>query len=242
MSAKDQCGIFGIFNSPEASKTIYYGLHALQHRGQESCGIVTSAYDEVKQRPVMSTNKDFGLVLDVFNDPQQFDTKLLGRSGIGHNRYSTSGAADNRANIQPMVVAYRNGNIAVAHNGNLSNARELRRSFSERGTIFQSTSDTELILHLVAQSRREKQIDQIIDALSQLEGAFSLTILTDDHLIAVRDPSGFKPLALGRMPGVHGEGDIYCVASETCAFDMIRASYIRDVNPERSWSLTEGHA
>ena len=244
MGARDHCGIFGIFNSQEAAKTIYFGLHALQHRGQESCGIVTSTFDEHKQRPVMQTHRDFGLVLDVFADPQIFENKLLGTSGIGHNRYSTSGASDNRANIQPLVVAYRNGNIAVAHNGNLSNSRELRRSFSERGTIFQSTSDTELILHLVAQSRRERQIDQIIDALSQLEGAYSLTILTDEHLIAVRDPSGFKPLALGKIPGRDGQNDVYCVASETCAFDMIRADYIRDIDPgeilviDRKGSLT----
>ncbi len=227
---KEYCGIFGIYNAPNAARLIYYGLHALQHRGQESAGIVTATYDEVRQRPVMMVHKDFGLVLDVFDDPAIFETKLLGRAGIGHNRYSTSGSATNPANIQPFVVHYRGGNIALAHNGNLSNARELRHAFSERGTLFQTTSDSELILHLIAQSRRQRQIDQIIDALTQLEGAFSLLILTDTSLIAVRDPSGFRPLALGRLHNEEGSW-AYCVASETCAFDLIGAEYIRDIEP-----------
>jgi amidophosphoribosyltransferase len=228
----EYCGIFGIINSAESSRSIYYGLHALQHRGQESCGIVTSTYDENRQKRVMPAYRDFGLVLDVFNDPEIFDTKILGSSGIGHNRYSTSGASGNRSNIQPFVVSYRNGNLALAHNGNLSNARELRRAFSERGTLFQSTSDSELILHLIAQSRRRKQLDQIVDALTQLEGAFSLVILTDRQLVAVRDPNGFRPLALGRLAGGAPDGgDSYCVASETCAFDLIGAEFVRDVEP-----------
>ncbi|MEX0600136.1 MAG: amidophosphoribosyltransferase [Rhodothermales bacterium] len=229
---KEFCGLVGMFNAPDAARNIYYGLHALQHRGQESCGIVTSTYDETKQRWVMPMHRDSGLVLDVFNDPRLFETKLLGDSGIGHNRYSTSGAADNKSNIQPFVVHYRDGNLAIAHNGNLSNARELRQSFSDRGTLFQTTSDTELILHLIAQSRRQKQLDQIIDALTQVEGAFSLVMLTDDSLVAVRDPNGFRPLALGRLgdPDQPG-GAAYCVASETCAFDLIGAEYLRDVEP-----------
>lgn len=229
---KEYCGIFGIFNAPDAARKIYYGLHSLQHRGQESSGIVTSTYDETKQRRVMQSHRDLGLVLDVFSNPGLFETKLLGDSGIGHNRYSTSGSSKNKSNIQPFVVHYRDGNLAIAHNGNLSNARELRQSFSDRGTLFQTTSDTELILHLVAQSRRQKQIDQIIDALTQVEGAFSLVMLTDDSLIAVRDPNGFRPLALGRLgdPEEPG-GATYCIASETCAFDLIGAEYLRDVEP-----------
>ncbi|MEX0746460.1 MAG: amidophosphoribosyltransferase, partial [Rhodothermales bacterium] len=217
-------------NSADAARNIYYGLHALQHRGQESSGIVTSTYDETKQRPVMLAHRDHGLVLDVFSDPGLFETKLLGDSGIGHNRYSTSGSSNNKANIQPFVVHYRDGNIAIGHNGNLSNARELRQSFSERGTLFQTTSDTELILHLISQSRRQKQIDQIIDALTQVEGAFSLVLLTDDSLIAVRDPNGFRPLALGRLENPDGS-TAYCVASETCAFDLVGADYVRDIQP-----------
>lgn len=227
---KEYCGIFGVYNAPNAARLIYYGLHALQHRGQESAGIVTTTYDEMRQRSVMLVHKGFGLVLDVFDHPALFETKLLGRAGIGHNRYSTSGSATNPANIQPFVVHYRDGNIALAHNGNLSNARELRQAFSERGTLFQTTSDSELILHLIAQSRRQRQIDQIIDALTQIEGAFSLLILTDTSLIAVRDPSGFRPLALGQLRNEDGSW-AYCVASETCAFDLIGAEHLRDIEP-----------
>jgi len=227
---REYCGVFGIFNAQNAAQKIYLGLHALQHRGQESAGIVTSVFDESKGRKVMPSHKGPGLVLDVFKDSAIFDTKLLGTAGIGHNRYSTSGAADNDSNIQPFLVHYRDGNLALAHNGNLSNARELRRSFIERGTLFQSTSDSELVLHLVAQSTRRKQIDKIVDAVSQLEGAFSLAILTDDSLIALRDPNGFRPLAIGRIQNENGE-DTWCVASETCAFDLIGAEYVRDVEP-----------
>jgi amidophosphoribosyltransferase len=229
---KEYCGIVGVFNAPNASHLIYLGLHALQHRGQESAGIATSTYDEARNKQVMPAHKDAGLVLDVFRDPAIFETKLLGSAGIGHNRYSTTGSSDNLANIQPLVVNYRDGNLALAHNGNLSNARELRSSFSTRGTIFQTTSDSELILHLVAQSSRRRQIDKVLDALGQVEGAFSLVLLTDESLIAVRDPNGFRPLALGRLgdedqPG----GPAWCVASETCAFDLIGATYVRDIAP-----------
>ena len=229
---KEYCGIFGIFNAESASRHIYLGLHALQHRGQESAGIVTSVFDEALDRRVMPTHKGNGLVLDVFRKPSVFTNKLLGTSGIGHNRYSTSGASQNRSNIQPFVVHYRDGNLALAHNGNISNARELRTSFIERGTLFQTTSDSELFLHLVAQATRRKQIDKIVDALTQAEGAFSLVFLTDRSLIAVRDPNGFRPLALGRMEGAGQDGSTaYCVASETCAFDLVRAEYIRDIEP-----------
>ncbi len=227
---QEYCGIFGAFNTSQAARLTYYGLHALQHRGQESSGIVTSRYDAVRQRDTMNVHKDFGLVLDVFDDARLFESTLVGSSAIGHNRYSTSGAADNKVNIQPFVVHDKTGNVALAHNGNISNAAELRRSFSERGTLFQSTADSELILHLIAQSRRERRVDQVIDALGQVEGAFSLSILTDDALIAVRDPNGFRPLALGRVMNSDGTWG-YCVASETCAFDLIEAEYLRDIRP-----------
>ena len=223
---REYCGIFGIFNAEDAARHTYYGLHALQHRGQESSGIVSSAYDETKQRRVMQAHRGRGLVLDVFADQSLFETKLLGTAAIGHNRYSTMGASGNKANIQPFVVNYKNGNLAISHNGNLSNARELRQSFSDHGTLFQTTSDTELVLHLIAQSRRSKQINQIRDALAQLEGAFSLLILTDESLIAIRDPNGFRPLSLGCLNETS-----WCVASETCAFDLIGAEYVRDVEP-----------
>ena len=231
-SLRDHCGVFGIFNSSEASRLTYFGLHALQHRGQESCGIVTSSFDPVRQQPIMSAVRNFGLVLDVFNDPDLFQRPLNGPSAIGHTRYSTSGSSVNRSNIQPFHVQYRDGNLAIAHNGNLSNAAKLRRSFSDQGTLFQSTSDTELILHLISQSREKNQIDQILDALSQVEGGYALAMLTDSCLIAVRDPNGFRPLALGKLSeNTAGEGVAYCIASETCAFDMIGAEYVRDVEP-----------
>ena len=229
-SVNDNCGVFGIFNVPDAARLTYFGLHALQHRGQESCGIVTSTFDEVRKRPTMPVYKNFGLVLDVFENPNIFTSTLLGDAAIGHTRYSTSGASESRANIQPLRVQYKLGNLALAHNGNLSNVRELREAFSDRGTLFQSTSDSELILHLIAQSRRRKQVDQILDALSQIEGGYALIFLTDDSLIAARDPNGFRPLALGRFTRPN-RTDAYCVASETCAFDMIGATYIRDIEP-----------
>lgn len=222
---REYCGIFGIFDHPEAALLTYYGLHSLQHRGQESSGIVTSFYDEEKKRPVMPSYKDFGLVLSVFDKPKIFNKILTGRTAIGHNRYSTSGSSKNPANIQPFRVHYRNGNLAIGHNGNLSNAKQIRERFTKDGVLFQSTSDTELILHLIAQSKYDDQMDQIMDALAQIEGAYCLVILTDDKLIAVRDPNGFRPLALGMVDGK------FCVASETCAFDINGAEYIRDVEP-----------
>lgn len=222
---REYCGIFGVYDHPEAALLAYYGLHSLQHRGQESAGIVTSHYDDEKDRPIMPMYKDFGLVLNVFDKPKILKKILKGRSAIGHNRYSTSGSSKNPANIQPFRVHYRTGNIAIGHNGNLSNAKQIRDKFRQEGTLFQSTSDTELILHLIAQSEYEDQMDQIMDALSQIEGAYCLVLLTDDKLIAVRDPNGFRPLALGKVDGK------FCVASETCAFDIIDAEYIRDVEP-----------
>ncbi|HYE95536.1 MAG TPA: amidophosphoribosyltransferase, partial [Rubricoccaceae bacterium] len=230
--ARDHCGLFGIFNHPEAARLTYFGLHALQHRGQESAGIVTATFDEAKGRPAMPAHKDFGLVLDVFHDEDLFESTLLGDSAIGHTRYSTSGSATNPQNIQPFLVHYQEGNLALAHNGNLSNARSLRDRLVERGTLFNSSSDSELILHLVAQSREHGAIPRIIDALHQAEGAFSLVLLTDDALIAVRDPNGFRPLALGKLPPAPGRSaPAWCVASETCAFDIIGAEYVRDIEP-----------
>jgi len=222
---RDHCGIFGIFDHPDAALYSYYGLHALQHRGQESAGIATSYYDVEKKRRTMPAYRDFGLVLNVFDDKEIFKNELKGRRAIGHNRYSTSGASKNPSNIQPLRVHYSEGNLAIGHNGNLANAAELRDKFRDQGVLFQSTSDTELILHLISRSRKEKQIDQILDALHQIEGAYSLVLLTDEALIAVRDPNGFRPLALGKVDGS------YCVASETCAFDIIDAEYVRDVKP-----------
>lgn len=230
--ARDHCGVVGVFNHPDAARISYFGLHALQHRGQESAGIVTAVYDEAAGRPTMPTHKDFGLVLDVFDDESAFQETLLGDAAIGHTRYSTSGSATNPANIQPFVVHYQEGNLALAHNGNLSNARSIRNRLVERGTLFNSSSDSELILHLAAQSRETGAVNRIIDALHQCRGAFSLVMMTDEALIAVRDPNGFRPLALGRLdpaPGRDHPG--WVVASETCAFDLVGATYVRDVEP-----------
>lgn len=222
---RDHCGVFGIFGHPQAALLTYYGLHALQHRGQEGAGIVTSERDPVTRKPRFHLHKDFGLVNDVFRDDSILIERLKGDLAIGHNRYSTTGSADNKLNVQPLTVNYRNGNVAIAHNGNLTNFREIRAMLQEEGTIFQTTSDTEIILHLMARSKERDVVRQVIDALNQVEGAFSLTILTDDLLIAARDPYGFRPLAVGRL------GKSYVVASETCAFDIIEAEYICDVEP-----------
>ncbi|WP_412062762.1 amidophosphoribosyltransferase [Rubrivirga sp. IMCC45206] len=230
--ARDHCGIFGVFNHPDAARLTYFGLHALQHRGQESAGIVTSVHDEATGRKTMPIVKDFGLVLDVFDDESVFSDTLLGDSAIGHTRYSTSGSATNPANIQPFVALDREGHFALAHNGNLSNARAIRERLVERGTLFRSSSDTELILHLAAQSTAEGPVARIVDALHECEGAFSLVIQTDEALIAARDPSGFRPLALGQMPPAPGRTEPgWVVASETCAFDIVGATYVRDIEP-----------
>ncbi|MBI3193773.1 MAG: amidophosphoribosyltransferase [Ignavibacteriae bacterium] len=221
----DHCGIFGIFRHPKASHMTYYGLHALQHRGQEGSGIVTSEFDSEAKKYRFHFHKDFGLVNDVFRDDKLFADVLKGESAIGHNRYSTTGASDSKVNVQPITVNYRGGNVGIAHNGNLTNFHSLRKRLQDEGTIFQTTSDTEIILHLIAKSKEQDQIKQIVDALNQVEGAFSLVILTDDKLIAARDPYGWRPLAVGKLDGA------FVVASETCAFDIIDAEYVGDVQP-----------
>jgi amidophosphoribosyltransferase len=220
---KCHCGVFGIFGAADSALKTYYGLHALQHRGQEAAGIVTQHINE-NAHSVFNVHKGEGLVSEVFADSTIFENFLTGHSAIGHNRYSTTGSAKSRKNIQPFVVNYRLGNLAVAHNGNLTNATLLREELINEGSIFQTTSDTEVILHLIARSRLDNQIEQVREALSKLEGAYSLTILTDDKLIAARDPYGFRPLVLGKVNGA------FVVASETCAFDIISAKFIREVN------------
>jgi len=222
---RDHCGVFGVFGHPQAALLTYYGLHALQHRGQEASGIVTSGFDPALERHRFHVHKGFGLVNDVFRDGEILTNTLHGHLAIGHDRYSTAGASDNESNIQPLLVNYRNGNIAISHNGNLTNFNRIRAALQEEGTLFQTTSDTEIILHLIARSRERDQIKQVIDALNQVEGAFSVAILTDDKLIAARDPHGWRPLAVGKLD----QG--YVVASETCAFDIIDAEYIGEVEP-----------
>lgn len=218
------CGIFGVWGIEDAPLLTYYGLHALQHRGQEASGILTRTFSE-NNKPVFNILKGEGLVSEVFDDYNQWGKVLIGDAAIGHNRYSTTGSSDSRKNIQPFHVNYRLGNLAVAHNGNLTNATQLRNELVNEGAIFQTTSDTEVILHLIARSRLNDQIEQIKEALSKLEGAFSLVILTDDKLIAARDNYGFRPLSIGKKNGS------FLIASETCAFDIISAEYIRDVEP-----------
>ncbi len=213
---RDECGVFGIYGHTESARLTYLGLYALQHRGQESCGIVSSDGAELRSHRAM------GLVSDVFN--QAALDQLPGSSAIGHVRYSTSGEVSIRE-AQPFLVACQHGQVAVCHNGNLPFASDERKRLERTGAIFSSTSDTEVILHGVARSRAASITQAISDVLCETEGAFSMLFLTPDALIAVRDPRGFRPLALGRL------GDAWVVASETCAFDLIDARYVRDVEP-----------
>lgn len=222
---RSNCGIFAVFRHQQASTLTYYGLNALQHRGQEGTGIVTLDYDQNRKKHLLHVYKGFGLVSEVFKDESILTNVLSGDIAIGHNRYSTAGAANNRYNIQPFSVNYRNGHLALSHNGNFTNFSRLRKKLQDSGTIFQTTSDSELVLHLIARSKHKNQLDQVEDALNQVEGAYSLVIMTDNSLIAARDAFGFRPLALGRLE------NSYVFASETCAFDIIGAKYIRDIEP-----------
>ncbi len=213
------CGVFGIFGHPEAANLTYLGLHALQHRGQESAGIVTSDGRQV------SLHRGMGHVIDVFS-PDQLE-KLKGDNAIGHVRYSTAGGSFLK-NAQPIAVDYSRGSIAVAHNGNLTNAEAVREKLEARGSIFQSISDTEVIVHLVAMSTQRAVEDRVADALEQVEGAYSLLVLTEQTMIAVRDPMGIRPLCLGILPG---KRDAWVVASEPTSFDLIDAEFVREVEP-----------
>ncbi|HPQ43349.1 MAG TPA: amidophosphoribosyltransferase [Syntrophales bacterium] len=211
------CGVFGIFGDPGAAEKTYLGLYALQHRGQESAGIAASDGNEI------SLHRGMGLVWSVFQNPNIMPT-LRGSSAIGHNRYSTTGSSDLR-NAQPLLIRSRGEQIAAAHNGNIVNSRELHTMLEEQGAIFQTTSDSEIALHLFARSHKATIEEKIEDSLSQLEGAYSFTFLTNSKLIAVRDPRGFRPLCIGK------DGNAFVVASESCALDIIGAEYIRSVEP-----------
>ncbi|HYA62525.1 MAG TPA: amidophosphoribosyltransferase [Candidatus Sulfotelmatobacter sp.] len=217
----DECGVFGVFGHPEAANLTYLGLYALQHRGQESAGIVASLGGDLNMHRAM------GEVEEIFQ-PRVL-AKLAGSSAIGHTRYSTAGDKA-LLNAQPILVDCSKGKIAVAHNGNLTNAGEWRRKLEHRGSIFQANSDTEVIVHLIARSLARNFSGALGDALNQLEGAYSLLVLTPDELYAVRDPRGFRPLVLAKLPS--GEnGDAWLVASETCAFDLLNGQYVREVQP-----------
>ena len=213
---KDECGIFGVFGHPEAANLTYLGLYALQHRGQEGAGIVSSDGNK------LYSHKEMGLVADIFNEGAL--SRLQGSSAIGHVRYSTAGGSHLK-NVQPLLVDYARGPLAVAHNGNLINASILRDELEARGSIFQSTTDTEVIIHLIATSKEGGLFERLVDALGQVKGAYSLLFLTESSMVAVRDPNGFRPLCLGKLK------NSYVVASETCALDLVEAEYIRDIEP-----------
>ena len=213
----EECGVFGIIGTKDAAALAALGLHALQHRGQEAAGL--TSYDGEH----FHSERELGLVADHFSDAPRL-SRLTGDSVIGHTRYSTQGETVLR-NVQPLYADLENGGIAIAHNGNLTNARTLRASLVRRGCIFQSTSDSELFLQLTARSQHVSTVDKLIDSLKQVEGAYALTVLTTEALIGARDPVGIRPLVLGELNGAH------IFASETCALDLIGAQFVRDVNP-----------
>jgi len=213
---KHYCGVFGVYGHPNAAELSYYGLYALQHRGQESAGIVVS------DRKQFRMHKGMGLVSQIFDGEVLHD--LVGQIAIGHTRYSTTGSSQ-LVNAQPLTVDCARGQIAIAHNGNLTNASQLRDQLEARGSIFQTTVDSEIILHLMAQPSSNGHGNELVHTIRRIEGAYSLVIMTEKELIGVRDPHGFRPLSIGKL------GDAWVLASETCAFDLIHAKFVRDVEP-----------
>ncbi len=213
---KDKCGVFGIYGHADAARLTYLGLYALQHRGQESAGIVSSDGSTVY------SHRGMGLVADVFNEENL--SKLKGHLASGHVRYSTTGSTLLK-NAQPFLVEYSKGFIAVSHNGNFVNSRSLKDRLEKKGAIFQSTMDSEIVVHLIAHSKKKIFEDSLIEALSKIKGAYSIVLMREDSIIAARDPNGFRPLCLGSLDGG------FVVASETCALDLVQARYIRDVEP-----------
>jgi amidophosphoribosyltransferase len=222
---REECGVFGIWGAENAARLVYAGLYALQHRGQESAGIAAS------DGTVLRHHRGVGLVSDVFVGGAL--DRLRGHIAIGHNRYSTTGS-NRLENAQPLVVNFREGQLAVSHNGNLVNAVALRQEMERQGSIFQTTSDTEVILHLIARSKANAIEEMIPEALSRCQGAYSLALLTDHKLIGVRDPRGFRPLCIGRR------GDAHVLASETCALDIVGADFLRDVEPGEMVVIDDG--
>lgn len=213
---KDKCGVFGIYNHKDAARLTYLGLYALQHRGEESAGIVTTDGEN------FYPHKAMGLVGDVFNE--DILNKLNGHIAIGHVRYSTTGSSLLK-NAQPLLVEYSRGTLAIAHNGNLVNAKILRDELEAYGSIFQTTVDSEIIIHLIANPSYGKLEEALVNSLKKIKGAYSLVLMTDKELIGLRDPSGFRPLCLGTM------GDSYVLASESCALDLIEAKFVREIEP-----------
>ncbi len=211
----EECGVFGVYGHPDAAALVALGLHALQHRGQEAAGIVVYDGDQ------FSAHRGMGLVSDNFSSKEVI-ARLAGPAAIGHVRYATTGEVALR-NVQPLFADFEFGGLAICHNGNLTNSYQLRRRLVHRGSLFQSTSDTEVIIHLIATSLKETVVDRLIDALRQIQGAYSLAALSHDVIIGVRDPLGVRPLVLGRL------GDAWILASETCALDIIGADFVRDL-------------
>ncbi len=222
----EKCAVVGIYGNKEASRLAYFSLHALQHRGQEAAGISSSNGTKLQ------TIKKRGLVMRVF-DEKKLET-LKGSSAIGHTRYSTAGD-DSILDAQPVFARYDLGEMAIVHNGNLTNAEEIRAKLIDQGAIFQTFMDTENLIHLIAKSEKRKLLDRIIDAVGKIEGAFSLVFLSRTKMFAMRDRHGFRPLSLGKLPGGG-----YIVASETCAFDLVGAKFIRDVEPGELLIFDEG--
>ena len=226
----EECGVFGIWNAQDAGAMTALGLHALQHRGQEATGIVTFSVDGPEAR--FHTHKGLGLVGDVFSDARIM-AGLPGTAAVGHNRYATTGATLLR-NVQPLYAEFEFGGLAVGHNGNLTNATSLRRALVRRGCIFQSTTDSEVFIHLIAISLYSNVVDRLTDALKQVVGAYSLVVLSQESLIGVRDPLGVRPLILGRIDQPEGQPNAkpaWVLASETCALDIVGAEFVRDVEP-----------
>jgi amidophosphoribosyltransferase len=222
---KEACGVFSVFGHKDAARLTYFGLYALQHRGQESAGIVSCTGKSIFER------KGMGLVPEIFNEPSL--KNLYGHIAIGHVRYSTTGSSVAK-NAQPFVVSHGGKPLAIAHNGNLTNAREIRKSLEKKGSIFQTTMDSEIILHLLTQNIQGGLEEALVKALSKIEGAYSCVLMAHDRLIAFRDPNGFRPLCLGLLD------ESYVVASETCALDLIEARYIRDIDPGEILIISEG--
>jgi amidophosphoribosyltransferase len=222
---KDECGVFGIYGHPEAANLTYLGLRALQHRGQESAGIATADGERVR------VSRAMGHVADAFDEA--ILQALPGHLAIGHTRYSTAGESK-LLNAQPILIDCSHGQIAIAHNGNLVNANELKDELVQNGSIFQTSSDTEVVLHLYAKSRAHAVDEALTESIAQVRGAYSLVLLTKNRMIAARDPHGFRPLVLGRL------GDAYIVCSETCALDLLDATYIRDVEPGEIVVVSDG--
>ena len=222
---REECGVFGIYGHPEASILTALGLHALQHRGQEACGIAT--FDKT----AFHTEKHLGLVGESFVG-EDMPKRLPGHSAIGHNRYSTQGKPGIR-NVQPIFADLSGGGCAIAHNGNLTNARKLRQDLVQSGAIFQTTMDTEVALQLIAKSTEGQFTNRLIDAIGQIEGGFAFVLLTGKKLIGARDPIGLRPLVLGKL------GNAYVLASETCAFDIIGAEFVREIENGEIVVITE---